>query len=571
MKSIGTKINLVLVIVLFITVIGMFVVNSSIQGMDKVTEEISAQQTDSIKQLNSVSVAVNEMKSLMLEYMMSDEADRASVKSSITTTQGSILSSFEVLKEDSTTDRMMTAIGDLISSYNTYNDNYNSVLTRIDNGSISEIKDASGLLADDYSNLAVRIQSVNVQNIVNSARADEALDGLAKDSVNTFIMVCLAVFIASLAGVYMTQVTIVKPTRLASAQIQEIISGIQAQDGDLTKRVSQLTHDEIGDFVKYVNEFISVLQGIISGIQSESQSLKNSVQVVHGQVTSADNTIIDVSASMEEMSAGMTEISSMIDNINIQTKHINTRMQQIASKSEEGSELAKGIMGKAVELRQDGVKSKENTSTMAEQIRQQVEASVKKSREVSKIDELTTEILDISGQTNLLALNASIEAARAGEAGKGFAVVAEEIRILADNSKNTANNIQDISKKVTVSVTELAETANSVIEFLLEKVMPDYDKLVAMGDSYGKDAGVFEDMMNSFRSETAELMDATNEVANLIDMITVSIGENADAIATVSQNSCELTSSISQISDEMGRTDEMSDRLSDEVSRFTNI
>lgn len=571
MKSIGTKINLVLVVVLLITIIGMVMVNSSIREMSKVTEEISGQQTDSIKQLNAVSVAVSEMKSLMLEYMLSDEEAKSSVKSSITTTQGSILSDFEALKEDSTTDRMTETIDNLVSAYNSYNTNYNSVLSKIDNETITDIKTANELLADDYSELNVRIQSVNVQNIVNSSRAADSLNDLGKSSVNTFILVCIAVLIASLAGVYMTQVTIVRPTRAATKQIQEIINGIQNQNGDLTKRVSQVTKDEIGDFVKYVNEFIGVLQGIISGIQLDSKNLKSSVQVVHGQVTSADNTIMDVSAAMEEMSAGMTEISSMTDNINSQIKTINDRVQQIAFKSEDGSSLAKGIMGKAADLRKDGVRSKDNTSEMANQIKLRVDESVRKSREVTRINDLTAEILTISDQTNLLSLNASIEAARAGEAGKGFAVVAEEIRTLADNSKNTANNIQEISKEVTASVTELAETANSVIDFLLSRVMPDYDKLVSMGNNYGKDAGVFDEMMNSFRLETAELMNATKEVTNLIEMITESIGENANAITMVTENSCELTSSISQISDEMGRTDEMSDRLSDEVSRFTNI
>lgn len=571
MKSIGTKINLVLVVVLLITIIGMVMVNSSIREMSKVTEEISGQQTDSIKQLNAVSVAVSEMKSLMLEYMLSDEEAKSSVKSSITTTQGSILSDFEALKEDSTTDRMTETIDNLVSAYNSYNTNYNSVLSKIDNETITDIKTANELLADDYSELNVRIQSVNVQNIVNSSRAADSLNDLGKSSVNTFILVCIAVLIASLAGVYMTQVTIVRPTRAATKQIQEIINGIQNQNGDLTKRVSQVTKDEIGDFVKYVNEFIGVLQGIISGIQLDSKNLKSSVQVVHGQVTSADNTIMDVSAAMEEMSAGMTEISSMTDNINSQIKTINDRVQQIAFKSEDGSSLAKGIMGKAADLRKDGVRSKDNTSEMANQIKLRVDESVRKSREVTRINDLTAEILTISDQTNLLSLNASIEAARAGEAGKGFAVVAEEIRTLADNSKNTANNIQEISKEVTASVTELAETANSVIDFLLSRVMPDYDKLVSMGDNYGKDAGVFDEMMNSFRLETAELMNATKEVTSLIEMITESIGENANAITMVTENSCELTSSISQISDEMGRTDEMSDRLSDEVSRFTNI
>lgn len=69
--------------------------------------------------------------------------------------------------------------------------------------------------------------------------------------------------------------------------------------------------------------------------------------------------------------------------------------------------------------------------------------------------------MEITGQTNLLALNASIEAARAGEAGKGFAVVADEIRVLAEQSKAAVVHIQDVTKNVVESVTNLADGARS--------------------------------------------------------------------------------------------------------------
>lgn len=95
-----------------------------------------------------------------------------------------------------------------------------------------------------------------------------------------------------------------------------------------------------------------------------------------------------------------------------------------------------------------------------------LEKSVKDSEKVSQINELTKVILDIASQTNLLALNASIEAARAGEAGKGFAVVAQEISALADNSRQTAGNIQIISNEVTEAVKSLAENAMQLHLFL---------------------------------------------------------------------------------------------------------
>ena len=135
----------------------------------------------------------------------------------------------------------------------------------------------------------------------------------------------------------------------------------------------------------------------------------------------------------------------------------------ISDKAKDGSQYAEDIKKRANDLKDEAVASRSSTYDMAEKISEVVKNALVNCKSVNEIESLTSEILEISEQTNLLALNASIEAARAGEAGKSFSVVAEEIRELADNSKNTANDIQEISKKVIDAVGNVAGNSTELV------------------------------------------------------------------------------------------------------------
>ena len=280
---------------------------------------------------------------------------------------------------------------------------------------------------------------------------------------------------------------------------------------------------------------------------------------------------MDVSATMQQLAAGMTEMSTTAEHISGQTDSISESMEDIAKEADNGSAMAKDIKVKAVKLKEEGIESKDNTSRMADEIREAVKLSLEKSKDVEKINELTDNILSISSQTNLLALNASIEAARAGEAGKGFAVVADEIRTLADSSRNTANDIQAISRDVTNSVGELADNANKMIDFIINVVMPDYDKLVNIGEQYNEDAEEFDNILQRFTDNATQLKQTMVDVATLIKGMSVTISENSDGVTMVSNNACGLTEGMSQIKEEMLHTESAAGRLDGTVGRFTRI
>ena len=393
---------------------------------------------------------------------------------------------------------------------------------------------------------------------------------LTRGKVTSYIgiFVIIAVIIVSFLLSY---INVVKKIRSIRGEVNGIIDGIESGNGDLTARINTKTKSELSYITSGINNFIETLQLIMKDVKDGSVVLASSSAEVSSQLHMVDDNVTNTSAALEELSASMETVSGNVNSINDSVDDVKSAAQQIADEATEGTKTANAIKAEADELKEQVFKKKSEASEQVERLSETLRESVHESEKVGKINELTNVILDIAGQTNLLALNASIEAARAGEAGKGFAVVATEISSLAENSRNTAANIQEISGEVTNAVNDLAKNAQAMLDYINGQVISDYDEFVATGEKYEHTADIMEEMLGNFNNRAENLNVIMTEMVDSVQMISTSVLESSQAISQSATSSQEIVGGIRKISEAIDRNTEVTEQLNETTQKFTSL
>ena len=161
---------------------------------------------------------------------------------------------------------------------------------------------------------------------------------------------------------------------------------------------------------------------------------------------------------------------------------------------------------------------------------------MKKANDIKEITQWAQMIVSISEQTNLLALNASIEAARAGENGKGFSVVAEEVRKLAEESKEVSEMIQSKAVLAVDSVEKLVDDATKILGFLDTNVSKDYEMFLETGNTYLNDSAVMRKLFDNFFKSTNELNSTVDSIGKSIDDVVVITNSTAEGVNGINKN-----------------------------------
>lgn len=422
----------------------------------------------------------------------------------------------------------------------------------------------SDTIAVNMDTLISRNDELVKQNI------QEQKDLYNQNMILSLILLAIS-FVAFAMVVVVIIKTVVKPLRKQTSELTEIIDEIKGGHGDLTKRVTVKSMDEIGQSSIGINHFIETLQNIMSNIISNSNVLDGVVGNVASSVAASSDNANDISAIMEELSATMEEVSATTNSVSENTTAAEGKVQKMADQTKVMSQYAQDMKKRATELEHTATENMNNTNEMIGEITTEMNQALENSKSVEKVAQLTADILSISSQTNLLALNASIEAARAGEAGKGFAVVADEIRQLADSSRETANNIQTINEQVIEAVQGLVVSSEKIVGYINENILPDYRAFVQGGQQYNDDATHIDNTMAEYVGEAQDILATMMEMTEAIEGISRAVEESANGVTDAATNIDSLVQSMSTVNGQMEENSTVAKNLKEESAAFACV
>lgn len=305
--------------------------------------------------------------------------------------------------------------------------------------------------------------------------------------------------------------------------------------------------DDFGSLAGVIEDMRQSVGGLLAKVKNEAKNIDVVVENIDTNVSSLNGEIEDVSATTQQLAASTEETAASVEQINGMTQQIEEAAKEIASRAQDGALEAEDIHKRAENTKNTTVENRQKIREMLAEIRESLEKALDDAKVVEQIGVLADSILTITAQTNLLALNASIEAARAGEAGKGFAVVAEEIRMLAEQSKDAVANIQSVTENVNVAVGNLTGDSNKLLDFVDTDIVQSFDEFEKMADDYNLDATKVNDLVSDFSATSEELVASISNITEAIDGISSASNDSAAGTTNIAQKTVTIANGSSEV------------------------
>jgi len=350
--------------------------------------------------------------------------------------------------------------------------------------------------------------------IISEISKSEAFAPIIKLAVNTAWLALGLVTLSSLVGFSIAK-TIVKPL----ARMSDIFSRISK--GDLTVTVEPTKRrDEVGMLTNAAFHMVDTLR-------NQVEQLREGTNRLAASITEISSSVAQLATSSTETSTTIVEVGSTLEEVRHTVQLSDTKAKQVAEQASQASQIS--MAGKrASEEAVEGMKK------INEEMEYVADSIIRLSEQTQNIGEIIGAVNDLTDQSNLLSVNAAIEAAKAGEYGKGFAVVAQEVKSLAEQSKEATSQVRSIlndiqkatsaavmatergSKAVKAGMNLTGEAGDTIAT--LETTMAESSKTVGQINASSHQQLVGMDQlvmaMENIKDATAQNVDSTKQLEN---------------------------------------------------------
>lgn len=397
------------------------------------------------------------------------------------------------------------------------------------------------------------------------AAQDEEFSGYAVKKAATMIVACVVMLIIVAILIAMISRDITKSLKKIKEQFDIIACGNFARkmQKPMLKR-----KDDFGQLANELEKMRESVRSLLAQVKIEAANIDTVVESIDSHVFNLNGEIEDVSATTEQLAASTQETAASAEQINGMTQQIEEAAREIAIRAQDGATEAEEIHQRATQTKDETVANRMKVKQMLSEIREGLEKALEDAKVVEQISVLADSILAITGQTNLLALNASIEAARAGEAGKGFAVVAEEIRVLAEQSKDAVANIQAVTENVNHAVRNLTSDSNRLLDFVDTDIVESFNNFEKMADDYNLDAAKINDLVSDFSATSEELVASITNITQAIDGISSASNDSAAGTTNIAQKTVSIASGSAEVMKGAKDAESSAEELRKNVNNF---
>lgn len=454
----------------------------------------------------------------------------------------------------------------LMQQVSTFNDEFNGQAEQV----IANYKTNTNEAKDIVNN---KLQSANVGILTTALKMSEIekqrLEDIKAETAKAILNAKIASLIVLIISLIISVAVVVYiRKRITQPLVQVSDEAAKISEGDLTGQdVEVRTKDEIGKLTSSFNTMRSNLRSLVHNVQENTEQLSAaseelfaSTQEITATTNDVTHRVLDTSEAAQNSSQIAGDSATAMEETAIGVQRIAEATQTLHSKALTASEVAANGRKIITEAKDQMTTIDGSTVT----VNALVTKLAKQTEEINSISQVITAITD---QTNLLALNAAIEAARAGEHGKGFAVVADEVRKLAEESKNSATSIVALTQEIKRDTAEVEEAVRHSLASVKEGVAI----IEKAGESFNQIEFDVEDMKNSIQdvSATSEQLSASaEEVTASVNEIAIGANKASESIEMIAAAMEEQSASMEQVNDVAAAVTENSQQLQTQIQQF---